>query len=131
MQLDPAVQEFVDAGRAERMTHLDIPGQRHYMRLLIDLNFLRFSRPGPAVHTVTDHAVAVDGGTIRCRVYRPGDHTDLPAHVALHGGGWTDWRRGQRDRYTISMVAAAGSRGVVGGTGWFGLGMPRRMAMAG
>jgi acetyl esterase len=88
MQLDPAVQEFVDAGRAERMAHLDIPGQRHYMRLLIDLNFLRYSRPGPAVHTVTDHAVAVDGGMIRCRVYRPGDHADLPAHVALHGGGW-------------------------------------------
>jgi acetyl esterase/lipase len=88
MQLDPAVRKFVDAGRAERMAHLDIPGQRRYMRLLIDLNFLRFSRPGPAVHTVTDHTVAVDGGDIRCRVYRPNELADLPAHMALHGGGW-------------------------------------------
>ena len=88
MRLDPAVREFVEAGRAERMAHLDVGGQRHYMRLLIDLNFLRFSRPGPAVHSVTDHGVAVDGGEIRCRVYRPGDHAGLPVHIALHGGGW-------------------------------------------
>ena len=88
MQLEPAVREFVEAGRAERMAHLDVGGQRHYMRLLIDLNFLRFSRTGPDVHTVTDHGVTVDGGEIRCRVYRPGDHSRLPAHVALHGGGW-------------------------------------------
>lgn len=34
-------------------------------------------------------------------------------------------------RYATSTVAAAGSRGVVGGAGWFRLGMPSRIAMAG
>jgi acetyl esterase len=58
------------------------------MRLLIDLNFLRFSRPGPDVHSVSDHILAVDGGQIRCRIYPPADEPGLPAHLALHGGGW-------------------------------------------
>jgi acetyl esterase len=58
------------------------------MRLLIDLNFFRFSSRGPDVHTITDQVIAVDGGQIRCRVYRPSSEPDLPAHLALHGGGW-------------------------------------------
>jgi acetyl esterase len=88
MRLDPAIRQFVDANASERLEHLDIPEQRRYMRLLTDLNFLRFSRPGPDVHSSTEHVVAVDGGKIRCRVYRPSDESVLPAHVALHGGGW-------------------------------------------
>jgi acetyl esterase len=88
MELDPAVQQFVDANSREVMEHLDVAGQRRYMRLLMDLNFLRFSCPGPKVHTVTDHTIPVDGGQIRCRIYRPSDEPHLPAHVTLHGGGW-------------------------------------------
>jgi acetyl esterase len=88
MNLDPAVQKFVDIHVGEQMDHLDVADQRRYMRLLIDLNFLRFSAPGPDVHSVTDHCVAVDGGEIRCRVYQPSDETRLPAHLVLHGGGW-------------------------------------------
>lgn len=88
MQLDPAVQQFADANSSELMAHLDVAGQRQYMRLLIDLNFLRFGRPGPEVHSITDHVIPVDGGQIRCRIYRPTDQRDLPAHLTLHGGGW-------------------------------------------
>jgi acetyl esterase len=88
MNLDPPVQQFVDINSGQLMTHLDVPGQRQYMRLLIDLNFLRFSRPGPAVHSITDQTVPVDSGQIRCRIYRPSDDPDLPAHLTLHGGGW-------------------------------------------
>lgn len=96
MRLDPAVQQFIDANAGELLDHLDVAGQRRYMRLLIDLNFLRFSQPGPEVHSATDHIVAVDGGKIRCRIYRPSDEPGLPAHVALHGGGW--WQGSIDDR---------------------------------
>jgi acetyl esterase len=88
MKLDPAVQQFVDANAGELLDHLSVTEQRRYMRLLIDLNFLRFSRPGPDVRSVTEHVLTVDGGRIRCRVYRPSDEQALPAHVVLHGGGW-------------------------------------------
>jgi acetyl esterase/lipase len=96
MRLDPAVQQFIDANAGELLNHLDVAEQRRYMRLLIDLNFLRFSRPGPEVHSVTDHIVAVDDGKIRCRIYRPSDEPALPAHIALHGGGW--WQGSIDDR---------------------------------
>lgn len=96
MRLDPAVQQFIDANAGELFDHLDIAGQRRYMRLLIDLNFLRFSRPGPDVHSVTEHILAVDRGKIRCRIYRPSDEPTLPAHIALHGGGW--WQGSIDDR---------------------------------
>jgi acetyl esterase len=88
MELDPAVQQFVDANAREVMGHLDVAGQRQYMRLLTDLNFLRFSDPGPDVHTVVEHTIPVTGGPIRCRIYRPNDEPRLPAHITLHGGGW-------------------------------------------
>ena len=39
---------------------------------------------------VRDHVVAVDGGAIRVRTYRPSSTGPLPAHLLLHGGGfWT------------------------------------------
>ena len=39
---------------------------------------------------VRDHVVAVEGGAIRVRTYRPRSSVPLPAHLLLHGGGfWT------------------------------------------
>jgi len=39
---------------------------------------------------VRDHVVAVDGGAIRVRTYRPRSSSALPAHLLMHGGGfWT------------------------------------------
>src|SRR6266540_3375468 len=56
MELDPPVQQFleVNAGELQFLNRLSTCEQRRYMRLLTDLNFLRFSSPGPAVHSVTD-----------------------------------------------------------------------------
>jgi acetyl esterase len=90
MRLDPPVQQFLDlnAGELAFLERLGVAEQRRYMSLLIDLNFLRFSRPGPAVDSVTDHVVPVEGGQIRCRLYRPSNEAPLPAHMCMHGGGW-------------------------------------------
>jgi acetyl esterase len=88
MTLPPEVAQFVDANPVVPFDHLSIPDQRQYMRLRIDLNFLLFGTPGPAVHSVTDYAVPVEGGQITARVYRPGPEDSLPAHLILHGGGW-------------------------------------------
>src|SRR4051794_14907059 len=58
------------------------------MRLIIDLNFLRFSQRGPEMHSVRDHELPVAGGHVRFRIYRPTDEVGLPAYLVLHGGGW-------------------------------------------
>lgn len=57
MRLDPAIQQFLDANAREVLDHLDTSEQRRDMRLLTDLNFLRFSRPAPVVHSTTGHVV--------------------------------------------------------------------------
>src|SRR3954453_22333267 len=88
MSLDPAVQQFVDLNAGQLMDHLDVADQRKYMRLIIDLNFLRFSQRGPEVHSVRDHELPVAGGHVRFRIYRPTDEVGLPAYLVLHGGGW-------------------------------------------
>jgi len=50
--------------------------------------FELFGQEGPEVDDVTDYQVPVADGTIMVRVYRPVAGR-LPAHVVLHGGGWT------------------------------------------
>jgi acetyl esterase len=82
------VEQFVRACDGIPLDHLPVAEQREASRLLLDLNFLRFGRRGPAVHDVADHAVPVDGGSIWIRVYRPSPEPGLPLHVWLHGGGW-------------------------------------------
>ncbi len=88
MNLPPAIVRFLDANPEVPLDHLTVAERRRYMRLAIDLNFLRFGTRGPEVHSVTDHAVPVDGGQVVARVYRPGPEAALPAHLTLHGGGW-------------------------------------------
>ncbi len=88
MTLPAPVARFLDANPDVPLDHLTVAEQRQYMRLAIDLNFLRFGARGPEVHSVTDHDVPVDGGQVVARVYRPGPEPALPAHLILHGGGW-------------------------------------------
>lgn len=44
--------------------------------------------PREPVHHVEDVPIAVDGGQITLRVYRPSDEPSLPIVVFFHGGGW-------------------------------------------
>jgi acetyl esterase len=101
MNLDPAVQRFVDVDAGNTLNHLTVAEQRQYMRHLVDLNFLRFSSRGPEVYSITDHDIAVDGGHITARVYHPGPEDGLPAHLSLHGGGW--WHGSIDDRISDAI----------------------------
>ncbi len=51
--------------------------------------FTAFGLPGPDVHSILDHEVAVRGGAICVRSYHPSEEIKLPAHILLHGGGWS------------------------------------------
>ena len=101
MNLDPAVQRFVDVDAGDTLNHLTVTEQRQYMRHLVDLNFLRFSSRGPEVYSITDHDIAVDGGRVTARVYHPGPEDGLPAHLSLHGGGW--WHGSIDDRISDAI----------------------------
>ena len=88
MTLDPEIVDFIRSNESFDPAHLDHVGQREYMRLLLDLNFLQFGRPGPTVHDVVDHAIPAPSGSVIARLYYPGAQQRLPAHVTLHGGAW-------------------------------------------
>ncbi len=88
MTLSPPVQAFVDATPNEALDFLTIAEQRQFMRHTSDLLYLRFGQRREPVAAVTDYQVAVDGGRIRVRAYRPNNESPLPAHVFLHGGAW-------------------------------------------
>jgi acetyl esterase len=101
MNLDPAVQRFVDVDAGDTLNHLTVTEQRQYMRHLVELNFLRFSSRGPEVYSITDQDIAVDGGRITARLYHPGPEDGLPAHLSLHGGGW--WHGSIDDRISDAI----------------------------
>lgn len=88
MRLPEPIEQYLRACDGIPLGHLPVAGQRAASRLLIDLNFLRFGQPGPAVHAVDEYLVPVDDGSIRLRLYRPSPAPLLPLHVWLHGGGW-------------------------------------------
>ena len=52
-----------------------------------------------AIHAMRDEVIPGPGGPLTVRIYRPSDQPDLPALVALHGGGWT---QGGLDGYDIN-----------------------------
>jgi acetyl esterase len=101
LNLDTAVQAFLDANPPESLEFLTVAEQRQLMRHLSDVNYLRFGRRAERVESVTDHEVAVHGGRIRVRMYRPGASDRLPVHVFLHGGGW--WL-GSIDEYVNEAI---------------------------
>ncbi|MET0819916.1 MAG: alpha/beta hydrolase fold domain-containing protein [Aeromicrobium sp.] len=87
--LEPEVREHVLAEPVLPAT-LTTDETRTELRVHIDRNFERFGLPGPAMQSVDDHDVAIAGGVVRMRSYRSaGTGPDAPAHLLLHGGGWS------------------------------------------
>jgi acetyl esterase len=88
MTLDPELSTFLTAADPGPATGRTVPERRKAIRALSDSLFATFSEAAGAVHGVAEHPLAVAGGQIRLRVYRPSAETGLPIHVFFHGGGW-------------------------------------------
>ncbi|MFI6691180.1 alpha/beta hydrolase [Streptomyces sp. NPDC050433] len=84
MALDEATTALLKAMAAggAKPLHEQIP---HEVRAATAAQGALFG-PGPAVHDVRDHAVAVDAGTVTVRAYTPAD--PVAVIVYFHGGGW-------------------------------------------
>jgi acetyl esterase len=115
--LEPEVQAHLDAGNAISLEDASIDERRALLTAEIDRMFTLFGLPGPDVACIRDHHVPVAGGSVLIRSYHPsteGEHQPaLPAHVILHGGGWTT---GSIDELVCDAVArhrAVGARCVV------------------
>lgn len=64
-------------------------------------------RPGPEPAAVEHRQVAVEGGQIRVRLYRPVGPGPHPLHVFLHGGGWCLGTLDERDPRCRAISAGA------------------------
>ena len=85
MTLDPQVKALLDRARAANLPAIEeqSPAEaRANMRRMAD------DIPRSEGVDTTDHPIAVDGGTITARSYRPPTDETLPVIVYFHGGGW-------------------------------------------
>jgi acetyl esterase/lipase len=88
MELDRAVRTFLSTKPDSGHPDAPIAERRRTIREGTDTLFALFGRPVGRAHLERDVPIAVPGGRIRLRVYRPSDETGLPIHVFLHGGGF-------------------------------------------
>jgi acetyl esterase len=88
MELDEAVRTFLSTKPDSGDPQAPLPERRAAIRAGVDELFAKFGRPVDPVHHEQDVGIAVAGGRIRLRIYRPSDATGLPIHVFLHGGGF-------------------------------------------
>lgn len=111
--LAPQVRLMIDETPPGMPDHLDPTDRREYARLLSDVLFLRYGRPGPAVHAIDERAVPVRGDVISVRIYRPSPDPNLPAHLTFHGGGWQYGSINERVSDAICRQRCAEARCVI------------------
>jgi acetyl esterase len=88
MTLDPAARALIDASAAVFPRLDSLPDGAEARRIVAEaLKDMPLAAPQPVRH-VEDRTVAVDGGEITVRVYRPTDAPAAPVVVFFHGGGW-------------------------------------------
>jgi acetyl esterase len=88
MALDQAVRTFLSTRPGSDDPDAPIARRRTAIHAGTAALFAKFGRPVGAAQSERDIEVAVTGGRIRLRVYRPSAETGLPIHVFLHGGGF-------------------------------------------
>jgi len=88
MPLDPSARALIDA-MDDVFPRLDdlADGADARQRVAEAMADMPVATPEP-VHHVADHMIAVDGGEIAVRVYRPTADEGAPVVVFFHGGGW-------------------------------------------
>jgi acetyl esterase len=88
MELDQAVRTFLSTKPDSGGPDAPLVQRRKTIHAGTDTLFAMFGRPVAAAHSEQDVEIAVTGGRIRLRVYRPSSEVGLPIHVFLHGGGF-------------------------------------------
>lgn len=98
MELEPAVRRIVNVVNKLDRRDETLPWSRRRQEGAAVSRRLRglVMPPGPKMVSETNVPIAVDGGHINVRVYRP-HHGRLPVHLFLHGGGWCQGALDERD----------------------------------
>jgi acetyl esterase len=87
MPIDPAARALIEAMATGFPKLHEMPSGTEARRRIVEaMHDVEPDRE--PVHHVEDRAIAVDGGEIAVRIYRPSDDCDLPVVVFFHGGGW-------------------------------------------
>jgi acetyl esterase len=110
MPLHPEVQEFLKASAAAPPPDPDlgIAERRAAAHRGLMLSFGALTAPGAEVAGISEQCVAVDGGSIRARVYTPRGSGPFPAHLYLHGGGFWMGAPEMFDPQCQDLAAGAG-----------------------
>ena len=84
MPIDPAARALIEAMATGFPKLHEMPSGTEARRRIVEaMHDVEPDRE--PVHHVEDRAIAVDGGEIAVRIYRPSDDCDLPVVVFFHG----------------------------------------------
>ena len=98
MPLEPRLRPLVALGRlTDRHRSGPIVERRAQEARLARRGGWLVMQPGPRPRSIEDRSVAVDGGRIRVRLYRPPTPGPHPLYVFFHGGGWCVGTLDERD----------------------------------
>ena len=87
MPIDPAARALIDAMATGFPKLHEMPSGTEARRRIVEAMHDVEPEREP-LHHVEDRNIAVDGGEIAVRIYRPSADIDLPVVVFFHGGGW-------------------------------------------
>jgi acetyl esterase len=108
MPLEPRLVPLVKLmalGGGDRSTPITVRRERSARLSHRGAALVMFREPDPA--TTTHDYVAVDGGRILVRLYRPHGRGPFPAYVFLHGGGWCEGTLDERDARCRAVCTGA------------------------
>ena len=88
MPLDPSARALIDAANAvfPRLDDMADAAEAR-RRIAVAMADMVIVAPVP-IHHVEDRSIAVEGGEIMIRIYRPSTDPAAPIVVFFHGGGW-------------------------------------------
>ncbi|HEU4959326.1 MAG TPA: alpha/beta hydrolase [Sphingomonas sp.] len=107
--IDPEIQLFVDGIAAGYASYPDVmTAPLPQARQIVEDVRRPWRQGGPQILSIEEREVALPGGVMRVRVYRPHSRRDGPALIYLHGGGFTFFSIDTHDRLMREYAASAG-----------------------